>query len=94
MLQAVLEGPALSGLLLRATDLVRIVHLKDGVFAETDEALQLLLVTAHLHRVEEIPSRLLREKERGRERGRGRGRGRRRGRERGRGRERERGLGR
>ena len=47
--QAVLEGTALTALLLGATDLVCIVHLKDGVLAEANEAIQFLLVTSHLH---------------------------------------------
>ena len=59
MSEAMLEGSALTALLLSTADLVRVVHLEDGVLAETDEALQLLLVTAHLHRVQEVPSRLL-----------------------------------
>ena len=61
MSEAVLEGSALSTLLLRPTDLVCIVHLKYGVFAETDKAFELLFVAPHVHTVEEVLPRFLEE---------------------------------
>ena len=62
MPQSVLEGPTLPNVLFRATYLVSVVHLKDGVLAETDEPLQLLLVTVSLDRVQEVPPGFLRKR--------------------------------
>ena len=56
MTQAVLEGTILAALLLQPTDLVHVVHLKDGVLTEAHEAFELPLVAAHLDGVEEVPT--------------------------------------
>ena len=55
MSETMLKGPGFPGELLRATDLVCIVHLEDGVLAEVDKALQFFLVATHIHRVKEVP---------------------------------------
>ena len=51
MSQTMLEGSVLTCDLLRATDLVCIVHLKDCVLTEADKTLKLLLMTTHLNRM-------------------------------------------